>query len=158
MDVQYGPAAVAFSKKPARSRSSAGQSSSSQVMTGWICNVLRYKRNWAVASRDERHAQVRGQTLGADAEEGGEFPQVSGRGGVAGRTGLDGGNHEVLRGVFGRDEFKHLCAVARPLEQLGAQCIRDEFRLTLLKNPVAQRIGEHGRRAELGTELLLTTR
>src|ERR1035437_3519217 len=124
-------------------------------MTGGVCNVLRYKRDWAAASCDERYAEMGGETLGWDAVEGGDWARVGRGGGVASRAGLDGGDHEIPGRVLRGDELEHLRAVPRPLEQLGAQRVRDKLRVALLENAVTQRVREHGGRAKLGPELLL---
>ncbi len=98
-----------------------------------------------------------GERLRAEAVEGGEGADAVRAGvvGGAGRTGADGGDHEVFRGVLGGDEFEDLGAVAGPFEELGAEGIGREFGVAFLENPVAQGIGEDRRGGELRTEFFL---
>ena len=96
-----------------------------------------------------------GEALGGDAVKGREGAQAGRGGRIAGRADLDGGDHQVLGGMFGRDELEYLGPVAGPFEQLGAQGVGDEFRVTFLENSMAQRVGQHGRGGELGAEFLL---
>ncbi len=81
-----------------------------------------------------------GEALFADAVERGESADALGEGGVgpAGATGLDRGDHEVLRGVLSGDELEDLGAVTRPFEQHGAEGVGHEFGLALLEDPVTQ--------------------
>ena len=100
-----------------------------------------------------------GEALVADAIEGRESAEMVSRGivGGAGRARADRGDHEILRGVLGGDEFEDFGFIAGPFEKLGAESVGDEFGLALLKYAVAQGAGEDGRGGELGAEFLLTT-
>ncbi len=93
----------------------------------------------------EGEAEVAGETLLADAVEGGEGAHAGESGGI----GLEGGaargegggangrDHEVLRGVLGGDELEDFRPVAGDFEQLRAEGVGDELGLPLLKDAVA---------------------
>ncbi len=67
------------------------------------------------------------------------------------------GDHDVLRGVLGGDEFEDLGLKPRPFEELRTQGVGDELGLPLLKDSMAQRIRQDRRRGELAPKFLLAT-
>src|SRR6266568_4494166 len=66
------------------------------------------------------------------------------------------GNHQVLRGMIGRNEFEYLGVVPGPFEQVSAQRVGDKLRLPLKQDAVLERLRKNRRRAELRAQLLMT--
>jgi hypothetical protein len=98
------------------------------------------------------------QSLSTNTVEPGECTKTIQSAPVSLRMVLDRGDHDVSGGMLRRDKFKHLCAVASPLEQLGTQGVGDKFGLPFPKDAVSKCVGEDIGRLHDRTQFLLTTR
>ena len=99
-----------------------------------------------------------GEPLGLDSEEGGESPNALCHQCLIGRPPpLQGGDHQVLGGVLGRDKFEDFRVVTGPLEQRRAQGVRDKLGLALTQDAMLEGASQHRRRAQLRTQLFVAT-
>src|SRR6266496_3804685 len=81
--------------------------------------------------------QVASEALGMNPVEGGELPDARrllvGPGRV---SSFHRGNHQILRGMFGRNELEYLGVIPGPFEQRGAQGVGDKLSLPLTQDAV----------------------
>src|SRR6266702_5236388 len=102
-------------------------------------------------------SQLAGEALRANPVEGGEVPDAPGLLVRPSRiSSSHRGNHQVLRGMIGRNEFEYLGVVPGPFEQVSAQRVGDKLRLPLKQDAVLERLRKNRRRAELRAQLLMT--